>query len=483
MHDPSDTPADIDQLLIDCANEPIHIPGAIQPHGLLIVIDADTLRITQASSNSEAFTGKPADALPGTSLNDLLEVNAYASIVSWLQKDVGAVACLYQKPVSLIHEQPQSTPQYHLIAHQLREGYVLEFEPVLEESPLSSNTNTMLETAIERLQKCPSLQALYECAVREIKALTGLARVKCYRFDKEWHGSVVAEARDEFMPSYLGLHFPASDIPEQARKLYMLNRTRLISAVAYEPARLVPALNPRTGKPLDLTQSSLRSVSPVHLEYLANMGVQASMSISIIHEETLWGLFTCHHHNPVYISYPARMICTILGQVVSMLIENHTIKREEKSSVALKKVQNQLLKYMIREKSFMHGLTGFSPNLMQVTHAAGAALVRDTAISLLGKTPSEAQIRELCEWFNQENRDKLFHTDRLSELFAPAKAYQDTASGVIAYSLSRIQGIYVLWFKPEEPEVITWAGDPRKSVGRETQGRTLHPTLLRPGKS
>ena len=174
---------------------------------------------------------------------------------------------------------------------------MVELETARVVRPFSfPNTYQAVRGTVADLNRASSLQELYDITARAVRALTGFDRVMVYRYDADYNGEVVAEAKRADLNSFLGLHYPASDIPAQARALYEKNWIRLISDVDYAPAPIEPADHPATGAPLDLTYSTLRSVSPIHLEYLRNMGVRASMSISLLRDDKLWGLIACHHY-------------------------------------------------------------------------------------------------------------------------------------------------------------------------------------------
>ena len=308
-----------------------------------------------------------------------------------------------------------------------------------------------------------------------MRRITGLDRALIYRFDSDWNGEVIAEDRTERLPSYLGLRFPASDIPAQARALYRLNRLRLIADANYRPTPIEPALNPLTGKPIDLSLSVLRSVSPVHLEYMRNMGTGASMSISLMRDGQLWGLISCHNRDPARVPYHLRTACDFIGQVLSMQLAateaSALVARRER----LRAVQARLLANMAGSDHYIDGLMLRPDDLLGLTSAAGAAVVAGGTIRLVGETPAEPQVAKLVDWLGNRARQDLFVTDHLASAMPGAETLKDQASGILALSISQLHDSYIIWFRPEVIRTVTWSGDPHKRAEIDPAGLRLHP--------
>lgn len=281
--------------LSTCGREPIHIPGSIQPHGLLLALKEPELTVLQASANAEELLGIPVEQVLGASLSTLFREGDGDNLAQALRQ-----AKLERTPVYLLNVHPASGHQtLNALAHRFDDVLILELERVTAEEPVSfPELYPLVHTFFAKLRKLSSLQDLAQFAAEETRRLTGFDRVLVYKFDSSWHGRVIGEALGGDYPSYFDLWFPASDIPEQARRLYERNRIRLIVNVDYTPVSIVPEVNPITNLPLDLSFAGLRSVSPVHLEYMRNMGLASSMSISILVEDgRLWGLISCHHRS------------------------------------------------------------------------------------------------------------------------------------------------------------------------------------------
>lgn len=450
--------------LRDCAREPIHIPGAIQPHGALVTFAAEGGVVLQVSENLEAIVGAAPEA--------------------WLGRPIEA--CVGEAQAAILREalrpeEPTSPLALHFggrtfdgLLHRAGEVVVLEIEPADDNDATRAVPllHAVLSRTLRDLQQAGDLLALSQTAAKAVAEIAGFERVMVYRFDRDWHGEVIAEWRHPEVDSYLGLHFPASDIPEQARLLYLKNWLRLIANSTYTPARLVPELNPATGQPLDLSQSALRSVSPVHLEYLRNMGVGSSMSVSLVREGRLWGLIACHHRQPRHVSYARRGACQLIGQIMSAEIGTQEAASRQAARMETQAVQTRFLDHLAQSEQFVDALVRYTPELLALLQAHGAALVLDEKCILLGKAPEEEQVRRLLPMIRRAD-DYVFHSDCLGELDASFELIRTGCSGVLAVALSELRTDYVLWFRPEVLGTVHWAGNPTKAV--EEGSLRLHP--------
>jgi light-regulated signal transduction histidine kinase (bacteriophytochrome) len=307
-----------------------------------------------------------------------------------------------------------------------------------------------------------------------VRDLTGYDRVLVYRFMQDGSGWVIAESKRDGLASFLDLHYPASDIPRQARALYIENGLRLIAQVNYEPARLEPTDDPRTGKPLDMSQAILRDVSPIHRQYLRNMGIDASMSISIICGGELWGLVACHHYAPRRLPRHLRAICELFGSMFSYQVEAMEKREQFSERLASRTVLQRLMLNLAGAEDYAQGLTEQSPNLLDYIHGGkhsadgvrqgGVAVIIKGKVALLGKTPDKGQIGRLVAWLDTEMRggEDVFASDRLGEIWEEAKSFADVASGLLAISVSPDPSDFIIWFRPELVSTTAWAGEPRK---------------------
>ena len=458
--------------LSSCAQEPIHIPGSIQPHGILIALAPETLKIRQISANAAKWLGA-GDGTPlvDRTLRELLGPEAEDALVPALRNPAAERNPLYAGPLTL---PPSGSEKFQCIVHRMASSLILELESAQHGDLTFNAVYPIIHGALNAISDSGSAAELYARAVREFRRLTGFDRVLAYRFDKTWNGHVVAEDKDPDLPSYLDLCFPASDIPEQARELYRLNRLRQIVDVNYEPVPLLRA-DDAGGEPLDLTFSVLRSVSPIHIEYMKNMGVAASMSISIVQDGRLWGLISCHHRTPRTVPFEVRTACDLLGQafaIKSSAIE-HAVDYERR--IHLKAIVTRLLAAMTQHTDFIDGLTANPDDVLSLAGADGAAILFGGRCSLLGVTPPEEQVLSIADWILDEGRAEVFDTDCLPDMIPHGEHLRSRASGLLAISISELHRSFVLWFRREAIQTITWGGDPKKPALASESGMRLHP--------
>ncbi|SAL00327.1 ATP-binding protein [Caballeronia ptereochthonis] len=450
----------------DCDAEPIHIPGGIQPHGFLLVL-SDDLRIAQASENLSSLTGASVETLLGKPLDAVLGESAaqrveHAAVTSALEDSPLHVGPIDVMPAPSGNGTRAAKPMHLDVTMHRHDGtLIVEMEAAAASGDAFASMYPLVRTFARGLQDADGVEELAALAVREVRAITGFGRVMLYRFDDEGRSHVIAEDRDESYPSFLHQFFPASDIPRQARALYLRNRIRLVADVNYKPARLVPGVNPVTGRPTDLTYATLRSFSPVHLEYMRNMGTHASMSISIVVRGQLWGLISCHDRDARIVPFDVRVVVEHLGHLLSLQIEAKEERAESEYLAALRRTMGRLISAMGEHENFVGGLQAVSKDVLSFARSAGAAIVFDDQITLLGATPDEKTVHALTHWL-AENTSGVWATDSLGREWPPAKAHEDTACGVLAVPVSQIFRNYLLWFRPEVMQTIKWAGEPVK---------------------
>ena len=458
-------PGDLD--LGACGREPIHVPGSIQPHGHLLALEGDDLVLAHASAAAfgAVLPDDPKAAL-GAPVERVLRVEPLDRLREGLRRlpDHG----LLQLGTC---QSRAAGATFQALAHRSPDGLaILE----LEAAPPSSADRAvstleelypLIRDAFDRLGAATKSGDIAAVAAREVRRLTGFDRVLVYRFEENWDGVVVAEDRNERLPSYLDLRFPASDIPAQARRLYTINRLRLIAHANYDPVPIVPERHPRTGRPLDLSFSALRSVSPVHLEYMRNMGTAASMSVSLLREDRLWGLISCHHAEPRRVALAVRAGCDLVGQMLAVRLAAKEDAAHAEERARLKGIEGRLLAHMAAAQGrFADGLTAAPSELCALTDATGAAVLTRDGCALVGRTPREADVRRLADWLWARGAEETVATHALAEMLPEAKAFADVASGVLAASISRLYPSFVLWFRPEVVRTVRWGGDPRKLV-------------------
>ncbi|HLL46070.1 MAG TPA: SpoIIE family protein phosphatase [Longimicrobiaceae bacterium] len=442
-----------------CEREPVHIPGRVQPHGVLLALSEPDMTILQASANAEALLHRAAVSLAGQSLDVLLDPEP-------VQRLREALLCKHVTviPVRLFTVRVRGCPTlFDATAHCAGDVLILEMEPQPPPpSPGTPDLNYLLKTGFPHLAQSDSLLAFCQAAAEMVRRITGFDRVMVYRFDSDWNGEVIAEDKRTDWEPYLGLRYPASDIPRQAREMYLKTALRLIVDVHAEPVPLVPLLSPSTGAALDMTYAILRAVSPVHIEYLKNMGVGASMSIAIVKRGVLWGLIACHHETGRYVPYDVRSACEILGQVVSLLVPEKEAAGEHEYAVALMAAQTSLVAAVSSAGNVLSGLVDAIPSVADFVECGGAAVLLDERCVLLGRTPDEEAVRRLAAWLAQSVPGEIYATQALARDYPEAAEWADTACGLLAIPLTRVSQSYVLWFRPEMARTVNWAGDPNK---------------------
>lgn len=455
-----------------CATEPIRIPGSIQPHGCLLVLDLASFVVVQASANVEHYLGQPAHSLIGQSALALVAEADRERFRTEVADLAEAPDVPLHLSISLAHK--GSAQIVDALVHRSgRLTFVEIQEPVWRADNSAAALYPSLITFVTRLQQAKTIDELCSLAVVEVKRLTGFGRVLSYSFNAEGHGKVNAESVDAGYDSFVGLQFPASDIPAQARQLYLANRIRLISDVDYVPSPLVPAEIAGNG-PTDLSLVALRSVSPVHLEYMRNMGTAASMSISLVVDGKLWGLISCHHDAPRALGVPTRVTCDLLGKVLSLQLEAREAHADTARRLELRHQLVRMLSSMADHDSVARGMQHIPEVFLDFAGATGAAIVSGDECLKFGDTPESAAIKNICARIGQTRVHDVFHTDSLGTLFPEFADESARASGVLAVAISELHANYIVWFRPEWVRTIDWAGEPGKGSSAE-QPKRLSP--------
>ena len=448
--------------LANCEDEPIHVPGAIQPHGALVTLRADGM-VLAASENIQALLGFVAS--PGSYLT---QEQVGPEVLRMLEEGLTG-----NGPWSNSVETRIGEHLFDVIGHSYKEVFYLEFE-IRTADTLSITSFTLnAQRIIAQVQLHNDTASLLSNVTDELRRMTGYDRVMAYRFRHDDSGEVVAESRREDLESYLGQRYPASDIPAQARRLYIQNPIRLIADVAYTPMRVFPALNPETNESFDLSYSVLRSVSPIHCEYLTNMGVRASMSISIVVGGKLWGLFSCHHMSPKLIPYPVRMSFQIFSQVCSAIVE-----RLEQGRIAeLLRVSTERRLALARRARDADDLFGA---LAHPDDGIAALIPCDGALVMLGgRTLSirgdfERQAGNVLQRLQRDPERDIYHTDNWPQPSVDSPDGGDCC-GVLAIRFHRQESGWIFWFRHEEVHRIRWGGKPEKLLTIGPSGPRLTP--------
>src|ERR687893_338646 len=453
----------------ECEREPIHVPGAIQPHGVLLNLRESDLVITQVSVNALDVLGVDAYNLLQQPLTQFIDDEC----IDPLREAVSLKDVAVANPVRVELRNDQR-PSFDGVLHRHSGALIFELEPhrTSEERSIQNATRN-IGGAVELLQGIPDIQTLCETTAEEVRRITAFDRVMIYKFDPEWNGEVIAEAKTEDIGSYLHHRFPASDIPSQARQLYTLNWIRFIPTVDYRPAGLLGTAD--LAEPLDMSFSVLRSVSPIHLEYLKNMGVAASTSISLVHDDRLWGLVACHHRSPRYLPYMIRQNCQLIGHAASSQIRVQEATSNYSYHMERTTIRAKFIEHVAGVQHFAEGLTGFRPNLLDFVEASGAAVFWEDQYTTVGETPDEGTLERLREWVRSRISESLYWTDSLPSVYESAAEWKDVASGLLVLEILPERGCYVMWFRPEVVRTVTWGGDPNKAIDVDEQTGRINP--------
>jgi light-regulated signal transduction histidine kinase (bacteriophytochrome) len=473
---PVGTPIDLD----NCAREPIHIPGSIQPRGVLAVVREPDFEVRQVSANVADLLGRPADAVLGRHLSALIGFEQAARV----EQTARTFGDLRQRnPIECVIDVSGEPRAFDAIMHRDPGGVLLvEFEIAYGERPVSfPNTYQAVRSAVEELNRASTLPELYDTAARAVRDLTGFDRVMVYRYDEEYNGEVVAESKRPDLNSFLGLHYPSTDIPAQARALYEKNWIRLISDVDYTPAPLVPGVDSASGTPLDLTYATLRSVSPVHIEYLQNIGVHASMSISLLRQGRLWGLIACHHYAGAHLPpFGTRAAAEFLGSTLSLRLVDRFEDEQLHKRLAAQAVLGKLTAATLNDtESLTEALLG-APDLLDLVPADGVVVDIQGDRRVRGSVPPPDVVAAVMEWARGAD-DEIAISECLSREVPALGLDPHLVAGALAISLP--DGQYAVWFRREVLRSVDWGGDPHNKAIAVSEGRDGRAVRLSPRKS
>ncbi|MGN6374637.1 MAG: HWE histidine kinase domain-containing protein [Sphingomonas sp.] len=453
--------------LTNCDREPIHELGAIQPIGFLLALSSDWL-VKRASANVVDYFGIAAEDMLGTPATDYLSEAVVHTLRNRLTllRGPDAIERVFGLDVGT------AGGMFDFALHMVGETIVLEGEP--SGGDVGLDTASVIRAMMARLDEMEALPQFYREGARQVRALTGFDRVMVYRFDQDGSGTVVAEAARPGIGSFLDLRYPASDIPQQARKLYVRNPFRIIANVDAPPVPIVPTQD-ETGAPLDLSLAVLRSVSPIHIEYLKNMGVGASLSISIIVEGRLWGLFACHHYSPLCPGFERRSIAELFGQMFALKLESRERKALSAYETHARQTGDQLLAAIAGDASLLDDAEWLGRTLGQTVPCDGVGIWVAGKAAYSGITPPASAFPDIVRRLNAMAAGRVFATDHLAGVLPQAQDYADVGAGLLAIPISRSPRDYVLLFRQEKVRTVTWGGDPTKPAHYGPHGARLTP--------
>lgn len=456
-----------------CGKLPLHQTNAIQGHGVLLVFDEALERVQQVSQNIHELLQAEAKDIVGASLDSVLQADAIQHL-----RQVVTQPFEGRFPVTLTFQNPLVPDPQLCFVHKTGEGYILETElKKYYHQPARSfiDSYQRVAQAVQYITPCTSIAEVCTVAATQLRTVTGFDKVMIYRFDEQWNGTVVAEDAADGMETYMGLTFPASDIPKPAREMYRKKNYRLIPNREYTPARLYPLLNPITNTFTNLLDADLRSVAAVHLEYLKNMNVMASMSLRILYNDALWGLIACHHRAPKYLSFEAcaemEMISMVLSQKITSLQRAEEVSIKEKLTEKFSKVVAQF----VSKTNIPEAFEGAAPGFKDFADASGVALCWEGEVYTEGDTPAPGDIDTLLYWLGQKEVKVTFHENKLPLKFEAAEAFADKGSGILALPIQPDRGNYLLAFRPELVKVISWGGNPHEAIRFEKDSTAYHP--------
>lgn len=463
-----------------CEREPIHVPGAVQFFAVLLACDPRTLSVRACGANvADALPGRAAAAVLGRTLDEFLPPDFVGRLRAAAME--GRLSDP-RRPLRDRTTPASGGPSFATRAHLHDGRLLLELERTVERAGNPAGAHEA-QDAISDLRAASTMETAADAAARDIRAMTGFERVLVYRFDADWNGEAVAEARTpQWDHSLMGLRFPASDIPAQARALYTRSPARFVADRDAPPAPLLA--DPHDGgRPVDLTYAQARALSPIHLEYQRNLGVDGSMSASILVDGALWGLVIGHHRRPHYVPPETRALAQLVTDAFALRVhelESVRLWREQQATLA---VQNALLERLAASDDFVPALTAggggeAGATLLDLFAAGGAAVVCGDEVARVGEAPGEAAVAELAHWLRRDlpAGERVFATAELSDHHAMGDALRAQASGLlVAFVGEAGREHLLLWFRPEVASTVAWGGDPTKTVLADTSTRAVLP--------
>lgn len=444
-----------------------HRPHSIQPHGVLLAFDTSDFSILQVSANTQTHLGLKPQQLLGSALTQLFSAAQFRTLLASCPDELNRVI-----PIPLVVKTPHGVVRCDGFIQRTATAVILELEPTgSKKKTLSLNVHGWVREPLYQLQQALDVATLLKSLVNVIQDLTGYGRVLVYRFDAQGAGEVIAEAKHREVPSYLGLHFPALDIPEWVRASYLQGKLRIIPNLQAPPVPLVASQPSQTAVALDLSTSVLRSSDPCAIEYYRNMGMSAALVISLIQDQALWGLISCHHPSPKRVNYRVRSACELLAQMAM----SEVAKKERQNDLIQQQqhytLQAELLAAIAQANNLQEVLNQPEERLLNLVNADGLAVCVGSQLTLMGRTPSIDQVQALVDWANRDIQDPLFKTHCLAKVYPAATDFKETASGLLRLQISKVQQCWMFWFRAEVLQTVNWAGQPDQGVGQDEQGQ------------
>ncbi|MBW3521350.1 ATP-binding protein [Chryseobacterium sp. NKUCC03_KSP] len=437
---------------VECHDEPIHIPGYIQSFGYLIGIETTSLTISFFSENiSDVFKIQDREDLFGKKLSDLPDV--FQTVIdSDIFKDAGFLS--KRENETYFDKIVIGEKQYHFSVFRANDFIFLEFEEV------SENPQKRITNKYDNFYIIDNEQEIWDQLLNTLSNIINYDRIMVYKFMSDGSGKVIAEKTNDHFESYLGLHYPEHDIPRQARELYKKKRKRIFSDVYSEPVRILS----RTETNIDLTFSSSRAMSPIHGQYIKNSGASSSFSISIIIDDKLWGLVTCHNSEAKHIDLEDRVQAGIFTVLASNAYSSFKAKKELEYRLDLNEKLNQLKSEFLKHGTLFDSLDSNRSELRLMPKADGLAIISDTETMTDGLTPDNETIDRIIDWAYQNTSQNIFISNSFLKDHGNELNLNSNTAGIIIYFIERSKKEILIWFRKEFDEHINWAGNPEKTI-------------------
>lgn len=447
-----------------CGALPIHHINTIQPHGAVLVMEKNNFDIIQTSTNTQEHIGLDYKELIGQNLGTLVGTNL---------SDFRA-ACEHHAQKKSAQEFTINGVSLFALLHEHDSYFIAEIQRK-EANKQSADGLQDVKNLVAVLEDSNSLPEVCDIIVAQLQEILHIDGVMMYKFDEDWNGTVISEKKSNGLEDYLGVTFPASDVPKQARELYLKNPVRLIPDRTYTPARLYPVINPLTSAFTDLSPCHLRGVADVHLEYLTNMKVFGSMSIRVIHNGKLWGLISCNHTSAYHITFEENANYALLSNVISNKISSIINANEYQFISKMQSDRNTIIDTIYNSGSIIDGIFSANSSILDLFKAKGSVLYSGGKQYHHGEVPGAHFLDNLILWLQAKNVDKVYTTHNLAGIMEEAARYSEIASGMLVIPISANQPDYIVCFRPEVVKTIEWGGNPHQAINFEDNGLTYHP--------
>ena len=454
-----------------CGSVPLNYVNQIQAYGVLVVLNRITFDILQVSQNISDILNAEAEDVVETGFGNYILPAEYDTLKSTSFKNIK------QLPLYFTFK---NNKKFLGIVHSKDDMLLIELEPIGSANEVSNSFITVYQDvrfAMTAIDNATTLEEACDITVTELQRLSGFDRVMVYKFDEDWNGSAIAEVKTDDLEPYLGLRFPASDIPKQARALYLKNAYRQIPDRNYKPVKLYPVINPQTNSFTDLSDCNLRGVPAVHLEYLGNMNATCSMSTRIIKDGELWGLISCHHKDAKFLDYEHCTVFELLSNVISTKISSLQAQKDLLVRNNLRDIQTGLLEHLYGEQhnTLFEGLNDSGNSILSLLNVEGVAISHNGNIDTIGNVPGKNELKDLSLWLQSNASNKIHHTTSVSIEYDAAAKYSDIASGMIVLPIHSEKGEYIIGFRPEAEQQIQWGGNPDEAIQFEADNKNYHP--------